>query len=44
MGVESHDPAPGMEEMAKQLQGLFQNLGSQPEEEAQEKVKEAMRR
>ncbi len=35
MGVEIMTP-PGMEEMASQLQGMFQNLGNQKEAEAQD--------
>ncbi len=42
MGVEIMTP-PGMEEMANQLQGLFQNLGQQQKKKRKIKVKEAMK-
>ncbi|MDO2437182.1 HslU--HslV peptidase ATPase subunit [Aeromonas veronii] len=42
MGVEIMTP-PGMEEMANQLQGLFQNLGQAQKKKRKIKVKEAMK-
>lgn len=42
MGVDIMTP-PGMEEMANQLQGLFQNLGQQQKKKRKIKVKEAMK-
>ncbi|MGL5607164.1 MAG: HslU--HslV peptidase ATPase subunit, partial [Aeromonas veronii] len=42
MGVEIMTP-PGMEEMANQLQGLFQNLGQNQKKKRKIKVKEAMK-
>jgi len=42
MGVEIMTP-PGMEEMANQLQGLFQNLGQSQKKKQKLKVKEAMK-
>jgi ATP-dependent HslUV protease ATP-binding subunit HslU len=42
MGVEIMTP-PGMEEMANQLQGLFQNLGQSQKKKQKIKVKEAMK-
>ncbi|MGL5288692.1 MAG: HslU--HslV peptidase ATPase subunit, partial [Aeromonas sp.] len=42
MGVEIMTP-PGMEEMASQLQGLFQNIGQNQKKAQKIKVKEAMK-
>jgi ATP-dependent HslUV protease ATP-binding subunit HslU len=41
MGVEIMTP-PGMEEMASQLQGMFQNMGSQKKQKRKMKVKDAL--
>ncbi len=41
MGVEIMTP-PGMEEMASQLQGMFQNLGGQKTQKRKMKIKEAL--
>jgi ATP-dependent HslUV protease ATP-binding subunit HslU len=41
MGVEIMTP-PGMEEMASQLQGMFQNMGGQKKQKRKMKVKDAL--
>lgn len=41
MGVEIMTP-PGMEEMASQLQGMFQNLGGQKSQKRKMKIKDAL--
>jgi ATP-dependent HslUV protease ATP-binding subunit HslU len=42
IGVEIMAP-PGMEEMTSQLQGLFQNMGSQKKKRSKVRIKEAMK-
>lgn len=42
MGVEIMTP-PGMEEMASQLQGMFQNMGGQKKTKRKMKIKDAMK-